>query len=117
VLSLPCGTGDSDDDGEPGIIMGDAGAAFIDAGAAAAAAGNGPGQLLDDLDSSEEEPDSEDGGGHHHVDAFEDALLAEEEMAMMADHHMDGHVQEVSGWGPRVRGWVRRWAAVAECGG
>jgi hypothetical protein len=75
--------------------MGDAGAAFIDAGAAAAAAGNGPGQLLDDLDSSDEEPDSEEGGHHQHGDAFEDALLAEEEMALMADH-MDGHGQEVS---------------------
>jgi hypothetical protein len=84
--------------------MADAGAAFIDAGAAAAAAGNGPGQLLDGLDSSDEEHDSEDDGGghhHHHGDAFEDALMAaeEEEMALMADH-MDGHVQE-----------VRRWAA------
>jgi hypothetical protein len=95
-----CHAGDSDDDGDAGIIMGDAGAAFIDAGAAAAAAGNGPGQLLDGLDSSEEEPDSEEGGHHVHGDAFEDALLAEEEMAMMADH-MDGHGQEVSGWGWR----------------
>ncbi|KAF6259545.1 hypothetical protein COO60DRAFT_1004200 [Scenedesmus sp. NREL 46B-D3] len=87
-------TGDSDDAGDAGIIMGDAGAAFIDAGAAAAV-GNGPGQLLDDLGSSDEDPDSEDGGDghHHHADAFEDALLAEEEMQMMADH-MGGHVQD-----------------------